>query len=120
MNRPRRFGVFDFLIIAVVALLAGFLLFSLTRTPAAEVNITAGGKPYGHWRLPSTPETLSIEGRLRVEIGPEGARVIDSDCPRGLCRHQGLLNRSGQSLICVPNRICIRLGQGDQLDAEAQ
>ena len=43
----------------------------------------------------------------------------EADCPDQICVSRGLIQKSGQSIVCLPHRLVIRLEQlGDQeLDA---
>ena len=53
--------------------------------------------------------------------GESGLRVAASDCPTQDCVHTGIITRSGQSIVCLPARIIIRLEGGtpdpDAVDA---
>ena len=50
---------------------------------------------------------------LRVEGG--GVEVLAADCPDRLCVAGGPISRSGQTLICLPARVIIRIEGGDEL-----
>ena len=41
-----------------------------------------------------------------------GIRVSRSDCPTQDCVHTGTISRSGQSIVCLPARIVLRLEGG--------
>lgn len=53
--------------------------------------------------------------------GESGLRVALSDCPTQDCVRTGTISRSGQSIVCLPARIIIRLEGGtpdpDAVDA---
>ena len=53
--------------------------------------------------------------------GKSGLRVALSDCPTQDCVHTGTITRGGQSIVCLPARIVIRLEGGapapDAVDA---
>ena len=53
--------------------------------------------------------------------GQTGLRVAASDCPTQDCVHTGTITRGGQSIVCLPARIVIRLEGGapapDAVDA---
>lgn len=71
----------------------------------------------------SEPEFAEIEGengvRLTVEFSREGARVIETNCPGKTCQRTGLLTRAGESAVCLPGRVVLRLeGPGTETDAE--
>lgn len=49
---------------------------------------------------------------LTVSYADGSARVLSSDCPTQDCVRTGPVTRSGQSIICLPARIVIRLEGG--------
>ena len=50
---------------------------------------------------------------LRVSMEPGGGvRVEESDCPTQDCVHTGTITRAGQSIVCLPARVIIRLEGG--------
>ena len=53
------------------------------------------------------------QGEARLEVKGGAVRLLpmpDSVCPRQICSHTGWIRRAGETLICVPNRLVIRLG----------
>lgn len=65
--------------------------------------------------------TLEVAYGLRGEVsaldhtdagGEAGLRVAWSDCPTQDCVHTGAITRGGQSIVCLPARIIIRLEGG--------
>lgn len=48
--------------------------------------------------------------------GESGVRVAWADCPTQDCVRTGLITRSGQSIVCLPGRIVIRLEGGGTED----
>ena len=58
---------------------------------------------------------IDYEGPARNALPPSGKsglRVAASDCPTQDCVHTGMITRSGQSIVCLPARIIIRLEGG--------
>ena len=56
---------------------------------------------------------------LRVSMKPHGGvRVEEADCPTQDCVHTGTITRAGQSIVCLPARIIIRL-EGGPVDKDA-
>jgi len=56
-------------------------------------------------------------GKTTVVINGKGARITDSDCPRKLCVRMGRAERTGQVLVCVPNRVMVMLKGRGEIDA---
>lgn len=59
---------------------------------------------------------------IRVENG--FVFMLDADCPDKLCKKQGKIRNSGETIICLPNKIVIRVDaekqNSDAVDAKAQ
>ena len=59
---------------------------------------------------------------IRVENG--FVFILDADCPDKLCKKQGKIRNSGETIICLPNKIVIRVDaekqNSDAVDAKAQ
>lgn len=48
-------------------------------------------------------------GRNVILIGDKNVRVIEASCPDKLDIKQGIIDKSGQMLVCLPNRLIIEL-----------
>lgn len=60
--------------------------------------------------------TVSANGyTLKIVLTDTEVWVEESDCPTQDCVHIGHISRSGQSIVCLPARVTIRLvgGSGD-------
>ena len=44
---------------------------------------------------------------LVIEDGE--ARLTEADCPDSLCVNMGRISRSGQSIICLPHQVVVRI-----------
>ena len=69
----------------------------------------------------SGPEerTLTANGyTLHLVLSPEEVYMEAADCPTQDCVHTGTITRAGQSIVCLPARIIIRL-EGGTVDADA-
>lgn len=59
---------------------------------------------------------IEIAGQYRntVTILDGKAAITDSDCPGEDCVHSGWISGAGRSVVCLPNRVEIRIvGQSD-------
>ena len=69
----------------------------------------------------SGPEerTLTANGyTLHLVLSPEEVYMEAADCPTQDCVHTGHISRSGQSIVCLPARVIVRL-EGGQRDETA-
>jgi hypothetical protein len=46
--------------------------------------------------------------------------MIDADCPDKLCEKQGKISKNGQSIICLPNKIVIKINSDTDTDVDAR
>lgn len=84
---------------------------------AAEIS--ADGKLVQHIDLQSVmqQEEFSVPGPLGntiVQIQEGRARIIESPCPDKICVRTGWIKLAGQTAICVPNRIILRIVSEDK------
>ncbi len=117
----------DIGVILGCVLLAVLLLFAYASGfsgGARQVEITVDGRLYAVYPLNEIKSAKAVEiqtefGYNRVEITREGARVADADCPDKLDVRAGWITQPGQSLICLPNRLVVRLTGAGSVDGVA-
>lgn len=56
-------------------------------------------------------------GTVKIEVLNNQIRVVEENSPRHLCSKQGFISNSGQSIICLPNKIIIEL-PNNEIDTE--
>ena len=124
----RNFGWFDALAAAFVLALAAVVALGFYGQGGNDGPLTAtislDGETIGVYSLTGMREELllSPEGLpypLTLRLGSDGAEVIETTCPSLDCQHTGHISRSGESIICLPNKLVIRLsgGSDDGVDA---
>ena len=67
-------------------------------------------------------DTLRVEGPLGVttiEIAKGRVRVLDSPCPYKLCVKAGAIGKAGELVVCVPNRVVVRIEGGSRKGVDA-
>ncbi len=103
--------------VILVALLAGALGLAVSMGfPSAEgVFIKT---PYAEYRYPiDRDRTVTVKGLLGpyvIEIKDRKVRAVESACPEKICIQRGWVYRSGDSIVCIPNNIIVRLENGSQ------
>ncbi|HNS73017.1 MAG TPA: NusG domain II-containing protein [bacterium] len=97
----------------VVGLLLSALLLP-GRHAGREVLIESRGALYVRARL-DAPALYEVPGPLGVtvvEIRGGAVRVLSSPCPEKYCVHSGSVSRQGRLIVCVPNRVVVRIPGG--------
>ena len=115
---PRFFRWGDFVVMAVVLLLAGISFFSLyiQASPGSTAVVTT---PDGTLILPLNTDSQriltgnnGIEVVIRVSNGR--IRFEQSGCPDQICVNTGWLSKNGQSAACLPAGIAVRVENGEE------
>lgn len=101
------------IIIFCVALLVLPFLFS---SDGSSVLIYVDGELFAEKSLDENSET-DVKGLLKVVIKNGEAHVEDSVCPNGSCEHSYAVSSSGESIICLPNKIIIKISGETEMDA---
>ena len=102
-----------------------FLLFSnviFAGSGQKIVSIEADGKPFATYQLENITEpkhiTVQTEyGKQEIEITKEKVHITASDCKDGLCL--GEIRHPGEMLVCLPNRIVVRMEANKEVDGVA-
>lgn len=114
------FGKGDFLAIAFVALLAVVVLMVNCHhweDDGGFVQIYQNGALIREQPLNSDGE-FEITGQYtnHVVISDGKVAVTASDCPGFDCVHSGWISRAGRSIVCLPNRMEIRISGDSDVD----
>ena len=123
----------DRIVLAVLVLAAAALLalrpLALGGERGAAVQVELGGCVACRFPLLPVGETREVavalpHGRAVLSLEQGGVRILPLPhdlCPKGLCSHTGLIRRPGETLICAPNRLVVRIvGDGETVDAVAR
>ena len=79
------------------------------------VYITVNGKLAGRYSLNHDRLVLvnGPLGKTEVQIEAGKVRILSSPCPNHYCVRMGAVTTGGGALVCVPNRIIVRIGGDD-------
>lgn len=93
-----------------VALIAQRVV-STRREPAGLAVVSVSGEMVGKLQLDrdGTFKHTGAEGRFEVSCDDGEVRMVSSTCADGLCVKQGAIRMAGQTIVCLPNRVSIRL-----------
>lgn len=111
----------DFLAIALVALLAAASLAVTWRQALPEGSGVLQVYQNGEWVREASlqsDETFVISGEYSntVEIFGGRAAIVASDCPGTDCVHSGWIAQPGRSIVCLPNRVELRITGQPEVD----
>ncbi|NLJ33305.1 MAG: NusG domain II-containing protein [Firmicutes bacterium] len=110
-------------LLAGIIILAAFISYIVFIFPGQEsgvrVVVEAEGKevyvfPLGELKA---GEQIPITGPLGdsiLEMGENRVRLVASPCPDHICLAMGWIDSPGEMIVCLPNRVVVRIeGEGD-------
>ena len=89
----------------VIAIL--FAVITLTKEDGAYVVVKVDGIEVARYNLDQDGEYELNGGTniLRIEDGE--AFLIEANCPDHLCVKQGKVNKTGETITCLPNKLTV-------------
>ncbi len=116
------YDIYIIIFLLLVAILLYCVIGFFAASDAPEIlEISVDGKLYASYTLSdiATPEAVRIStqfGNNTLEISHDGAKMTDSDCKDRLDVKCGKITKAGQVIICIPNRVIVRLLGEDKVD----
>jgi len=122
--KKRTLTIADWTVVAFFVALAAVsfvLVPRLLNTGGSDVEIRVGHSVIGRFPLDhdQTVEATGPLGSTSIRIEHGRARILSSPCPNKTCIRMGDVGKEGGIIICVPNEVLIRVGNGrpDDIDA---
>lgn len=99
----------DIAIVLVVVLLIVLTLVFALRSKASEAEIYIDGQL--KYRLDLSEDTTLdiLDGKMTVQVKNGAISVKNSDCPQGLCVHSSAVDKDGGMIVCLPNKVVIKV-----------
>ena len=122
MKRGDKVIFFTVLISSLLLIL--FTNYIFPKEKGKTVIIEVDGEIYGKYDFVSEKNTDTLEintkyGYNKVVVENDGVYVSESDCPDLLEVKQGKIKNSGEMLICLPNRLVIKIEGESGVDSVA-
>lgn len=118
----------DLVIVAVVLAVAGILCFYLyyvNGDSGKYVEVEKNGKIVDTLSLDEDFEKqYDFDGETNTLVIKDGkASVTEANCPDGICVNHKSVNKSGESIICLPHKFVVTVtdekSANDEIDAVA-
>ena len=105
-------------LVAAFAILVGVLFWtSVGAQEGSMVSVYQDGKLVKELSLSDTTE-FTVEGDYTnvISVKDGKAAITESDCPGTDCVHSGWIHDAGRSIVCLPNRVEIRIEGASEVD----
>lgn len=109
------------IVLLLAALCLWFVFTHYFEKDGKNVLVTLDGKTYGEYSL-DKDQTIEIKNGdnsniLVIEDGT--VHMKEATCSDEVCIHQGSISKTGQSIICLPNKIVVTITGDDDNDYDA-
>ena len=111
----------DVLMITVIIVLAVILLLIVQfgiKKPGQTAVITVDGEVVKELSLSRDTGEIEIEGYqggINKIIVSEGCVYMSyADCPDELCVHTGKIQKTGETIVCLPHRVVVEIKGGEE------
>lgn len=126
--QQRKYKITVVLIILFLSLILGLSLAAILQPAASDTECIADIYQDGNL-LTSIPldgshasSRFTVTGENgcmnEIEVRSDSIGVVSADCPDQLCVHQGFIGRAGLPVVCLPNKLVIRLRENDPDDVD--
>lgn len=111
------------LIILAVVVLAGAYLYFFHRNTQGTIVVETDGKVTSTFPLfqegrDEIIDVPGVNGITRVHLQDGRVRVIESACPDKICVGTGWLRSSAGAIVCLPNRVVVKIVDYEDSDID--
>jgi len=103
------------LVVLLLALVAGTVYLSVAPKAGAWAEVYVDGKLYQKLDLNKDAE-LDLE-HLKIVVSDGTVRVEEADCPDKICEKRGAISKAGQTIVCLPNRVVVKISGKGEVEA---
>ncbi|WP_302627018.1 NusG domain II-containing protein [uncultured Eubacterium sp.] len=113
-------------ILVIIAFISYIVIYNFMSKQGDVVEVYLEAKLIKKVPLDTDTEfEVKIDNHVNVVRVEKGfVFMLDADCPDKLCQKQGKIHNSGETIVCLPNKIVIRVNaekqNSDAVDAKAQ
>ena len=108
-------------VLLVVSTVCSFLFISSMLPEGSQVIVEVGGAVIYRTDLGHDAEfsVHGTQGQIDLEVKDGAVRVVDAECPNKICVRTGSRRRTGDVIVCVPNKTIVRISGGKTIDVNA-
>ena len=108
----------DIAVVAIILFVAlgiwGWVMFA-PQPESKNIEIICDGKLTETIALPADDDIIALgeDEHVKLEVKDNQIRVLETDCPDKICVRTGFISKVGQSAVCLPNRIVVKITGGN-------
>lgn len=114
----------DFILIGIILVIAvvALVYMNIVKVTGDKVIVKVDGKVYKELPLDkdTSLEIEGVNGGTNLLVIKDGqADMVDASCPDKLCIHQKNILKTGETIICLPNKVIIEIQSDKESDLDA-
>jgi len=103
---------------AICVALVFFIIFTINKTDGKNVAVYVDNTLMATFdindEISETIETKDGKGSLILKISNNEVSVTESDCNNQICVNTKAISKTGESIVCLPQKIVISITEGDK------
>lgn len=119
--KKHKFDIIIVIAFIFVAVISWMIINNIYQSKGSFVEIIVGEKVKATLPLDKDTEYRIAEKDFInvIKIKDGQAYMEAADCPDELCVKQGKIRKNGQSIICLPHKVVVRVISADNSDVDA-
>ena len=108
----------DIAVVAIILFVAlgiwGWVMFA-PQPESKNIEIICDGKLTETIALPADDDIIALgeDEHVKLELKDNQISFLETDCPDKICVRTGFISKVGQSAVCLPNRIVVKITGGN-------
>ena len=102
----------------VLTLIISVFIYKKKSSDKLYVEVSIDGKVTNTYSLDENLEIMLDTGNMLI-IKDEYVYIKEANCPDGLCVKQGKISKNNESIICLPNKLVVRI-VGDNMSFDKE
>lgn len=106
----------------LVVAIAALIFVNLNKKGGNTVIVKIDGEVYKEFPsdVDTTYEIKGANGGTNLLVIEDGhAEIVDASCPDKICIHQKAIDKNGETIVCLPNKVIIQINSDTQNEIDA-
>ncbi len=106
----------------LVVAIAALIFLNLNKKEGNTVIVKVDGKVYKEFPLDvdTTYEIKGVNGGTNLLVIENGhADIAEASCPDKICVDQKQIDKNGETIVCLPNKVVIEINSDTQSEIDA-
>ena len=94
--------------LVILTLVTSIFIYKKQTSNKIYVEVSINGEITNKYSIDENIEIMLKTGNVLV-IKDGNVCISNADCPDGLCVKQGTISKANESIICLPNKLVVRI-----------